>query len=111
VRLQADLKWYELEDEDLRAWVREMTPDGYSRQRMNLAMVIGKLQRVIQLMDEAAAGWQNLSPETIPPPVTQPSPAPAPEPSAPPAAKKPRRQLPMAGFTPPPMSQEDPKDG
>ena len=102
VRLQADLKWYELEDDDLRAWVREMTPDGYTRQRMNISMVIGKLQRMVQLMDEAAAGWENLKPETIPAPsAAQPAPAPLPEASAPPVTKKPRRQLPMAGFTAP----------
>src|ERR1700694_3211249 len=27
VRLQADRKWYDLEDEDLKAWVREMHED------------------------------------------------------------------------------------
>ena len=102
VRLQADLKWYELEDDDLRAWVREMTPDGYTRQRMNLTMVIGKLQRMIQLMDEAADGWENLKPETIPAPSEEPR-------EAPPAAKKPRRQLPMAGFAPPPAPNEQPE--
>src|SRR5215467_5250493 len=31
VRLQADLKWYDLEDEDLVAWVRELHADGYTR--------------------------------------------------------------------------------
>lgn len=101
VRLQADLKWYDLEDDDLRAWVREMTPDGYARQRMNINMVIGKLRRMTQLMDEAAASWENLKPEPVPPPIAAPAPnAPASEVSAPP--KKPRRQLPMAGFAPPP---------
>lgn len=119
VRLQADLKWYELEDSDLRAWVREMTPDGYTRQRMNISMVISKLQRMIQLMDEAAAGWENLKPETIPAPASTPA-ATAPsmstsalEPNAPPTPKKPRRQLPMAGFSPPssPSARDDPQDG
>lgn len=94
VRLQADLKWYDLEDDDLRAWVREMTSDGYARQRTNINMVISKLQRMTQLMDEAAAGWENLKPERVPPPAAPPAT------SAPP--KKPRRQLPMAGFAPPP---------
>lgn len=104
VRLQADLKWYELEDDDLRAWVREMTPDGYARQRMNLSMVIGKLQRMTQLMDETAAGWENLKPEVIPPPATSPASEPTPNTSTP-GPKKPRRQLPMAGFTPPPTDK------
>lgn len=62
VRLQADLKWYDLRDEELRAWVREMTADGYSRQRANITMVIERLQRLVALMDEAVAGWQALKP-------------------------------------------------
>lgn len=60
VRLQADLKWYDLEDEDLKAWVRELHEDGYPRQRANITAVMSKLQRLIDLMDEAAAGWQTL---------------------------------------------------
>jgi hypothetical protein len=74
VRLQADLKWYDLRDDDLRAWVREMTADGYSRQRANITMVMERLQRLIALMDEAVAGWQEMKP-------TQPAPG-APEPPA-----------------------------
>ena len=72
VRLQADLKWYDLRDEELRAWVRELTADGYPRQRANIAMVIERLQRLIALMDEAVAGWQELKP-------TQPATTPTPE--------------------------------
>ena len=72
VRLQADLKWYDLRDEELRAWVRELTADGYPRQRANIAMVIERLQRLIALMDEAVAGWQELKP-------TQPANTPTPE--------------------------------
>src|SRR5579859_6379219 len=60
VRLQADLKWYDLEDEDLKAWARELHEDGYPRQRANITAVMSKLQRLIDLMDEAAAGWQTL---------------------------------------------------
>ncbi len=66
VRLQADLKWYDLSDDDLRAWVREMTADGYGRQRANITMVMDRLQRLIALMDESVAGWQELKP-TQPP--------------------------------------------
>jgi excisionase family DNA binding protein len=95
VRLQADLKWYDLEDEDLRAWVREMTPDGYARQRTNVTRVIEKLQRLIELMDGAAAGWQTLAPPrpampgrptTLPGGLIQPT-----------VAKRQRKALPMAG--------------
>ena len=57
LRLQADLKWYDLSDADLRLWVRELHPEAYERQRTNVLAVIGKLQRLVALMDEAAAGW------------------------------------------------------
>lgn len=70
VRLQADLKWYDLSDDDLRAWVREMTADGYGRQRANITMVMERLQRLIALMDESVAGWQELKP-TQPPTTTE----------------------------------------
>jgi hypothetical protein len=62
LRLQADLKWYDLADADLRLWVRELHPDAYERQRANLRMVIEKLERLQALMDEAAAGWKSRSP-------------------------------------------------
>lgn len=71
VRLQADLKWYDLSDDELRAWVREMTAEGYTRQRANIMMVVERLQRLVALMDEAVAGWQALKP-------AQPTPAPKP---------------------------------
>jgi hypothetical protein len=60
LRLQADLKWYDLSDADLALWVRELHPDAYERQRTNISTVIAKLQRLLTLMDEAAANWQNL---------------------------------------------------
>jgi hypothetical protein len=92
VRLLADLKWYDLEDDDLRAWAREMTPDGYSRQRTNVTRVVERLQRLVQLMDEAAAGWQHLAP---PAPI-QPASAAQTSPE-----KKARKPLPMATTAPP----------
>jgi hypothetical protein len=60
LRLQADLKWYDLTDADLALWVRELHPDAYERQRTNITTVMAKLQRLLALMDEAAARWQNL---------------------------------------------------
>ncbi len=66
VRLQADLKWYDLSDDDLRAWVREMTADGYTRQRANITMVVERLQRLVALMDESVASWQELKPSQPP---------------------------------------------
>jgi hypothetical protein len=62
LRLQADLKWYDLTDADLRQWVRELHPDGYERQRANIQMVMARLQQLTALMDEAAAGWKSRTP-------------------------------------------------
>ena len=62
LRLQADLKWYDLTDADLRQWVRELHPDGYERQRANIQMVMARLQQLVTLMDEAAAGWKSRAP-------------------------------------------------
>jgi hypothetical protein len=97
VRLQADLKWYDLEDDDLRAWAREMTPDGYARQRTNVTRVIERLQRLVQLMDEAAAGWQHLTPPAPIQPATAAQATPE---------KKARKPLPMATSMPAPPSQQ-----
>jgi hypothetical protein len=67
VRLQADLKWYDLEEQDLEAWVRELHADGYVRQRANITRVIDTLTRLVTLMDQAAASWQVLESPTAPP--------------------------------------------
>jgi hypothetical protein len=63
LRLVADLKWYDLNDADFQAWVRELHPEGYPRQRTNITNVIARLERLLALMDEAAAGWRNLPPD------------------------------------------------
>lgn len=99
VRLQADLKWYDLEDEDLQAWVRELHEDGYPRQRSNITAVMAKLQRLVDLMDEAAAGWQTLKPS-----LTAQATAPTAEESAATESKPRRKTLPMfsGAQTPPP---------
>jgi hypothetical protein len=60
LRLQADLKWYDLADDDLRQWVRELRPDAYERQRTNIEQVISRLQLLLSLMDDAAGGWSSL---------------------------------------------------
>ncbi|HEY7985078.1 MAG TPA: helix-turn-helix domain-containing protein [Ktedonobacterales bacterium] len=62
LRLQADLKWYDLSDDDLARWVRELHPDGYERQRANIQLVIARLERLRALMDAAAAGWKSRAP-------------------------------------------------
>ena len=128
VRLQADLKWYDLEDEDLRAWAREMTAEGYARQRGNIERVIEKLQRMIALMDEQAATWKHLTPPSTlsaPPASDAPqrkvraplpmagaggatSPGPSTGAGSGAPEKKARRPLPMAGTSPTPPRRETP---
>lgn len=59
LRLQADLKWYDLTDDDLQAYVRELHPAAYEKQRSNVTSVIERLERLVTLMDEAAARWRS----------------------------------------------------
>lgn len=66
MRLQADLKWFDITDADLRAWVRELHPDAYRRQRSNIGAIVAKLEHLRDLMDEAASHWKNLPPEDLP---------------------------------------------
>ncbi|MGO8947459.1 MAG: hypothetical protein ACLQUY_07320 [Ktedonobacterales bacterium] len=104
VRLQADLKWYDLEDQDLQAWVRELHADGYVRQRGNITRVIAKLQRLVELMDQAAANWRVLEAPIL---------VPVPETTSP---KRIRKPLPMAGggisaATPPAAPANAPAEG
>jgi hypothetical protein len=58
LRLQADLKWYDLTDADLQAYVRELHPASYEKQRSNVTSVIERLERLVALMDEAAEHWR-----------------------------------------------------
>jgi hypothetical protein len=55
LRLQADLKWFDISDSDMDAWFRELRPDGYQRQRSNIQQVMRKLQRIIDLIDAQSA--------------------------------------------------------
>jgi hypothetical protein len=59
LRLQADLKWYDLTDADLQAYIRELHPAAYEKQRSNVTSVIERLNRLVTLMDEAAAQWRS----------------------------------------------------
>ncbi len=59
LRLQADLKWYDLTDEDLQAYVRELHPAAYEKQRSNVTSVIERLERLVSLMDAAADRWRS----------------------------------------------------
>jgi hypothetical protein len=58
LRLQADLKWYDLTDDNLQDYVRELHPAAYEKQRSNVTSVIERLERLVALMDEAAQRWR-----------------------------------------------------
>ena len=77
LRLQADLKWYDLTDDDLQAYVRELHPAAYEKQRSNVTSVIARLERLVALMDEAAQRWRSQG-ESVRENVGQPHPTDAP---------------------------------
>jgi hypothetical protein len=55
LRLTADLKWYDISDADLQAWLDQLGSDAYDRQRANARYVISRMERIIALIDQAGA--------------------------------------------------------
>lgn len=53
LRLQADAKWYDTSEEDIRTWFRQLAPDGYERNKHNAEHTIKKLQYLVSLIEEA----------------------------------------------------------
>jgi excisionase family DNA binding protein len=53
LRLQADAKWYDISEEDIRIWFQQLAPDGYGRNKRNVEHTIKKLQFLVSLIDEA----------------------------------------------------------
>lgn len=53
LRLQADAKWYDIPEEDIRIWFQQLAPDGYERNKRNAEHAIKKLQYLVSLIDEA----------------------------------------------------------
>ena len=53
LRLQADAKWYDTSEEDIRTWFRQLAPDGYERNKRNADHTIKKLQFLVSLIEEA----------------------------------------------------------
>ena len=53
LRLQADAKWYDISEEDIRTWFRQLAPDGYERNKNNAQHTIKKLQYLVSLIEEA----------------------------------------------------------
>jgi hypothetical protein len=52
LRLQADAKWYDISEEDIRIWFQQLSPDGYERNKRNAEHTIKKLQYLVSLLDE-----------------------------------------------------------
>src|ERR1700676_2578730 len=53
LRLQADAKWYDTSEEDIRTWFQQLAPDGYERNKRNAEHTIKKLQYLVGLIEEA----------------------------------------------------------
>lgn len=53
LRLQADAKWYDVSEEDIRTWFQQLAPDGYERNKRNALHSIKKLQYLVSLIEEA----------------------------------------------------------
>jgi excisionase family DNA binding protein len=53
LRLQADAKWYDISDDDIRAWFQQLAPEGYDRNKRNAEHTIKKLQLIVSLIEEA----------------------------------------------------------
>ncbi len=53
LRLQADAKWYDTSEGDIRTWFQQLAPDGYERNKRNVEHAIKKLQFLVSLIDEA----------------------------------------------------------
>jgi excisionase family DNA binding protein len=53
LRLQADAKWFDLSEEDIRFWFQQLAPDGYERNKRNAQHTIAKLQYLVSLIEDA----------------------------------------------------------
>jgi excisionase family DNA binding protein len=53
LRLQADAKWYDTSEDDIRTWFQQLAPDGYERNKKNAQHSIQKLQYLVSLIEEA----------------------------------------------------------
>lgn len=55
LRLQADAKWYDISEEDIRVWFQQLAPDGYERNKRNAEHTLKRLQYLVSLLDEGLA--------------------------------------------------------
>ncbi len=52
LRLQADAKWYDISEEDIRIWFQQLSPDGYERNKRNAQHTLAKLQYLVSLIED-----------------------------------------------------------
>ena len=52
LRLQADAKWYDVSEDDIRFWFQQLAPDGYERNKRNAEHTIKKLQHLVSLIED-----------------------------------------------------------
>ena len=52
LRLQADAKWFDISEEDIRTWFQQLAPDGYERNKRNAEHTIKKLEYLVSLIEE-----------------------------------------------------------
>jgi hypothetical protein len=52
LRLQADAKWYDISEEDIRTWFQQLAPDGYERNKRNAEQTLKKLHYLVSLLEE-----------------------------------------------------------
>ena len=52
LRLQADAKWYDISEDDIRFWFQQLAPDGYERNKRNAEHTIKKLQYLVGLIED-----------------------------------------------------------
>jgi hypothetical protein len=55
LRLQADLKWYDISDHDLQAWFDQLHPDTWERRRAVAQFVKARMEQITALIDAGAA--------------------------------------------------------
>jgi hypothetical protein len=53
LRLQADTKWFDISEDDIHVWFKQLAPEGFERNKRNAEQTIRKLQLVASLIEDA----------------------------------------------------------
>ncbi len=52
IRLQADLKWFDVSDDDIQAWFQQLSPNSYALNKKNLRAHMARMQKIISIIEE-----------------------------------------------------------